>query len=42
MGANAYELKKFNAIELDSLYISPRARRLMMLKRASAESLILS
>ncbi len=32
-GANAYELKKFNAVELDALYISPRATQMMTAKR---------
>jgi hypothetical protein len=41
-GANAYELKKFNSRELDALYISPRAMRLMMAKRAPVETLILT
>jgi hypothetical protein len=35
-GANAYELKKFNSLELDALYISPRAMQLMMEKRVPA------
>jgi hypothetical protein len=34
-GANAYELKKFNSLELDALFISQRAQQLMMDKRGS-------
>jgi hypothetical protein len=41
-GANAYELKKFNSVELDALYISPRAERLMAMKRTPVETLILT
>ncbi len=28
--ANAYELKKFNALELDALFINPRAMQEML------------
>jgi hypothetical protein len=38
-GANAYELHKFNSRELDALYISPRAMRLMLAKRGAVETL---
>jgi hypothetical protein len=41
-GANAYELKKFNARELDALFISSKAMQLMMMKRAPVETLILT
>jgi hypothetical protein len=36
-GANAYELKKFNLLELDALYISLRAAELMMKRRTSTD-----
>jgi hypothetical protein len=38
-GANAYELKKFNAVDCDALYISPRAWQEMVEARTVARRL---
>jgi hypothetical protein len=38
-GANAYELRKYNSVDLDALYISPRAQQEMVEARTVARRL---